>query len=188
MRSTWTVVSKNIRSAHVSAQNSALQRHRGCSSLSRTTTTSRSRSRVGLRLGRFAAVLLMSGYLENGGFACCKRPVHQHIEGSSFNRGQAEDTLPNLYHRFHARVMTDRSQPELGSQTRRASQDGHSTHTIPSSTSPADERGLSRWLPTNAFLGIIRDLKARAPYYASDWTDAWNYRVVPAIVLIFFAK
>ncbi|OBZ71230.1 hypothetical protein A0H81_08573 [Grifola frondosa] len=36
--------------------------------------------------------------------------------------------------------------------------------------------------------GIIRDFRSRLPYYASDWTDAWNYRVVPAIVLIFFAK
>ncbi|KZT12159.1 uncharacterized protein LAESUDRAFT_640800 [Laetiporus sulphureus 93-53] len=36
--------------------------------------------------------------------------------------------------------------------------------------------------------GIIRDVRSRAPYYLSDWTDAWNYRVVPAIVLIFFAN
>lgn len=28
--------------------------------------------------------------------------------------------------------------------------------------------------------GIYHDIRARAPYYASDWTDAWNYRVVPA--------
>ncbi|KAH9950623.1 anion exchanging protein [Amylocystis lapponica] len=36
--------------------------------------------------------------------------------------------------------------------------------------------------------GIIHDIRSRAPYYVSDWTDAWNYRVVPAIVLIFFAN
>ncbi len=35
---------------------------------------------------------------------------------------------------------------------------------------------------------IVRDIRRRAPYYVSDWTDAWNYRVVPAIVLIFCAK
>jgi hypothetical protein len=29
-------------------------------------------------------------------------------------------------------------------------------------------------------LGMRRDIKARVPYYLSDWTDAWNYRVVPA--------
>lgn len=36
--------------------------------------------------------------------------------------------------------------------------------------------------------GIIRDVRARAPWYISDWTDAWNYRVVPATALIFFAN
>lgn len=38
------------------------------------------------------------------------------------------------------------------------------------------------------FKGIIQDVRARAPYYVSDWTDAWDYRVIPATVLIFFAK
>lgn len=37
-------------------------------------------------------------------------------------------------------------------------------------------------------IGIRRDIRARAPYYVSDWTDAWNYRVVPATALIFFAN
>ncbi|CAA7261455.1 unnamed protein product [Cyclocybe aegerita] len=36
--------------------------------------------------------------------------------------------------------------------------------------------------------GIILDVRARAPWYLSDWTDAWNYRVVPATALIFFAN
>ncbi|KAH0586119.1 hypothetical protein H2248_007387 [Termitomyces sp. 'cryptogamus'] len=36
--------------------------------------------------------------------------------------------------------------------------------------------------------GIILDIRARAPWYISDWKDAWNYRVVPATALIFFAN
>lgn len=36
--------------------------------------------------------------------------------------------------------------------------------------------------------GVWNDIYSRIPYYASDWTDAWNYRVVPATTLIFFAK
>lgn len=36
--------------------------------------------------------------------------------------------------------------------------------------------------------GVWNDICSRIPYYASDWTDAWNYRVVPATALIFFAK
>ena len=37
-------------------------------------------------------------------------------------------------------------------------------------------------------VGIRLDIRSRAPWYLSDWTDAWNYRVVPATALIFFAK
>lgn len=36
--------------------------------------------------------------------------------------------------------------------------------------------------------GILVDIRARAPWYLSDWKDAWNYRVIPATALIFFAK
>ncbi|KAF8466950.1 HCO3 transporter family-domain-containing protein [Kalaharituber pfeilii] len=32
------------------------------------------------------------------------------------------------------------------------------------------------------------DFKRRAPYYWSDWSDAWDYRVVPSTVYMYFAK
>lgn len=35
---------------------------------------------------------------------------------------------------------------------------------------------------------MVNDVKRRAPYYRSDWTDAWDYRVVPATVYMYFAK
>jgi hypothetical protein len=35
---------------------------------------------------------------------------------------------------------------------------------------------------------MVNDIRKRAPFYLSDWTDAWNYRVVPATVYIYFAK
>ena len=47
---------------------------------------------------------------------------------------------------------------------------------------------LRSWLPVNVGAGILRDIRARAPWYWSDWTDAWNYRVIPATALILFAK
>jgi hypothetical protein len=28
--------------------------------------------------------------------------------------------------------------------------------------------------------GMKNDIVKRLPYYKSDWTDAWNYRVIPA--------
>lgn len=35
---------------------------------------------------------------------------------------------------------------------------------------------------------MINDIRRRAPFYLSDWTDAWDYRVVPATVYMYFAK
>lgn len=35
---------------------------------------------------------------------------------------------------------------------------------------------------------MIDDVKRRAPFYLSDWRDAWDYRVVPATVYMYFAK
>jgi HCO3- transporter family len=46
-------------------------------------------------------------------------------------------------------------------------------------------RGLLR---VKVGAGIVRDIRARAPWYWSDWKDAWNYRVLPATALVFFAK
>lgn len=38
------------------------------------------------------------------------------------------------------------------------------------------------------FRGMIDDARRRAPFYWSDWRDAWDYRVVPATVYMYFAK
>lgn len=35
---------------------------------------------------------------------------------------------------------------------------------------------------------MANDIRRRAPYYMSDWLDAWNYRVIPATVYMYFAK
>ncbi|CAE6487004.1 unnamed protein product [Rhizoctonia solani] len=42
--------------------------------------------------------------------------------------------------------------------------------------------------PFRPFSGMLADVKARAPYYLSDWSDACTYRVVPATAMIFFAN
>lgn len=36
--------------------------------------------------------------------------------------------------------------------------------------------------------GILNDLRARGPYYWSDIKDAYNYRVIPSVVFIFFTN
>lgn len=45
-----------------------------------------------------------------------------------------------------------------------------------------------RWWRIGLFRGMVNDIRRRAPYYWSDWKDAWDYRVVPATVYIYFAK
>jgi MFS superfamily sulfate permease-like transporter len=35
---------------------------------------------------------------------------------------------------------------------------------------------------------MANDLRQRAPYYLGDWTDAWDYRVVPATIYMYFAN
>ncbi|KAI3611021.1 anion exchange family protein [Moniliophthora roreri] len=72
---------------------------------------------------------------------------------------------------------------------------GENTPRYPSSAHPTSVTlGPSRrrhpvvaWF-TRLASGIVLDIRARGPYYVSDWTDAWNYRVVPATALIFFAN
>ena len=67
---------------------------------------------------------------------------------------------------------------------------GMKTSRSPSATlNDEPKNGLLGWFKSLGLCrGIARDIRSRAPYYVSDWRDAWNYRVIPAIVLIFFAK
>lgn len=37
-----------------------------------------------------------------------------------------------------------------------------------------------KWWRIYWFQGMINDVKRRAPYYVSDFTDAWDYRIVPS--------
>ncbi|KAK0626712.1 HCO3 transporter family-domain-containing protein [Immersiella caudata] len=46
----------------------------------------------------------------------------------------------------------------------------------------------SRWWKIRLFRGMVNDVRRRAPFYWSDWVDAWDYRVVPATVYMYFAN
>lgn len=48
--------------------------------------------------------------------------------------------------------------------------------------------GGGKWSRLALGRGMIDDVKRRAPYYARDWLDAWDYRVVPATLYMYFAK
>lgn len=94
--------------------------------------------------------------------------------------------------------MTDNEQQAPSSQTLRNRIKEEDETGCVVTAAPVSSRSPSTTLRISAqrrssrkirvFSGIINDIRSRAPYYVSDWTDAWNYRVIPAIVLIFFAK
>ncbi|KDN63094.1 hypothetical protein CSUB01_00168 [Colletotrichum sublineola] len=44
------------------------------------------------------------------------------------------------------------------------------------------------WWKVKLFRGMVNDIRRRAPFYVSDWIDAWDYRVVPATVYMYFAN
>ncbi|KAL8873137.1 MAG: hypothetical protein Q9174_001342 [Haloplaca sp. 1 TL-2023] len=48
--------------------------------------------------------------------------------------------------------------------------------------------GNKRWWKTQLFKGMSNDIRRRAPFFWSDWKDAWDYRVVPATIYMYFAK
>jgi hypothetical protein len=59
-------------------------------------------------------------------------------------------------------------------------------HISRSGPSPGLEKRT--WWKTRLFSGMYNDIRRRAPFYWSDWKDAWDYRVVPATVYMYFAK
>lgn len=58
----------------------------------------------------------------------------------------------------------------------------------PPTTAAAAATRDSQWWKVHLFRGMINDIRRRAPYYWSDWKDAWDYRVVPATIYMYFAK
>ncbi|KAH9241602.1 hypothetical protein K456DRAFT_30014 [Colletotrichum gloeosporioides 23] len=64
---------------------------------------------------------------------------------------------------------------------------GPTTTTSQHGSSSRRERS-SGWWKVQLFRGMVNDLRRRAPFYVSDWLDAWDYRVVPATVYMYFAN
>ncbi|KAL8667182.1 MAG: hypothetical protein Q9202_000754 [Teloschistes flavicans] len=58
------------------------------------------------------------------------------------------------------------------------------SRTATSSSSPRN----ARWWKIRLFRGMKKDIRRRAPFYWSDWKDAWDYRVVPATIYMYFAN
>ena len=94
----------------------------------------------------------------------------------------AGETSTRKSWRAHLGLLT-----HSGSRARQAGADAdglQQTATNPSSRS----RRAPKWWKVRLFRGMVNDVRRRAPFYWSDWRDAWDYRVVPATVYMYFAK
>ena len=76
---------------------------------------------------------------------------------------------------------SSKSQSRKDSETERLSREM-------SRQTTASRRRKPRWWKIRPFRGMIDDVKRRLPFYWSDWRDAWDYRVIPATVYMYFAK
>ena len=56
------------------------------------------------------------------------------------------------------------------------------------SSHPSAKPSSDAWWKTRLFAGMYNDIRRRTPFYWSDFRDAWDYRVVPATVYMYFAK
>lgn len=84
--------------------------------------------------------------------------------------------------------ITPVDQPDtMQKDTPRETSAGSSARASPTLRNDPSRKRRFRWL-SRLGAGIVNDVRSRLPWYKSDWADAWNYRVVPATALIFFAK
>ncbi|KAF2243411.1 hypothetical protein BU26DRAFT_437132 [Trematosphaeria pertusa] len=72
------------------------------------------------------------------------------------------------------------------------SRPGQNEHRLSRENTRQSRRSTSskrnKWWKTRLFRGMVNDIRRRAPFYWSDWKDAWDYRVVPATVYMYFAN
>ena len=61
-------------------------------------------------------------------------------------------------------------------------------HELPGVSTNASSTRNRSWWKIRLFKGMANDIRRRASFYLSDWQDAWNYRVIPATVYMYFAK
>ncbi|KAL9583379.1 MAG: hypothetical protein Q9212_002738 [Teloschistes hypoglaucus] len=69
-----------------------------------------------------------------------------------------------------------------------ANSDGTLDQPISTTATNSTRQGNAQWWKIRLFRGMKNDIRRRAPFYWSDWKDAWDYRVVPATVYMYFAN
>jgi hypothetical protein len=107
-----------------------------------------------------------------------RRPSGQSRRLSSIRSGNSG---PAISTRHSVSSVTARNAARDGSQQQQE-------QLRRASLSASTQSSPPKWWRIRFFRGMMNDVKRRAPYYWSDWTDAWDYRIVPATVYMYFAK
>lgn len=112
----------------------------------------------------------------------CILPAHRRERASSQGPSSREAKKPWQSRRSLFRSKDkDRDQNESQEQLSRE-------NTRTSTVGIMDLAKETTWWKVQLFRGMINDVRRRAPFYLSDWKDAWDYRVVPATIYMYFAK
>lgn len=111
-----------------------------------------------------------------------------HLPAGRLHPGSgAENRTPSVGSRRRFKGWTSSLVSRTGTQSRRHNAAGL-TYTASGGTAGSRPPRAPKWWKIRLFRGMINDVRRRAPYYWSDWVDAWDYRVVPATVYMYFAK
>jgi hypothetical protein len=105
------------------------------------------------------------------------RGLHLNRQTSSTARSQKKPWQSRRPPSFRSSKSQPREDPEIERLSQEISRQ-----------STASQRPKPKWWKIRLFRGMIDDVKRRLPYYRSDWRDAWDYRVIPATVYMYFAK
>ncbi|KAI1776309.1 HCO3 transporter family-domain-containing protein [Hypoxylon cercidicola] len=106
-------------------------------------------------------------------------------------------TLPTAMHAGGGHGTSSRPESRGATAPSSAGKLRHWTTSLLTTSRSADRRGgpdtaverrTDSWWKIHLFRGMVNDVRRRAPYYWSDWRDAWDYRVVPSTVYMYFAN
>jgi len=104
---------------------------------------------------------------------------HLHPTGAPHTHSNKTKKKP-----WQSRLPFSTSTSHNDSEERLSRSNSHASHALTTSS----KRRQKKWWKIRLFRGMVNDVRRRAPYYWSDWRDAWDYRVVPATVYMYFAK
>ncbi|KAH7321704.1 HCO3 transporter family-domain-containing protein [Rhexocercosporidium sp. MPI-PUGE-AT-0058] len=108
-----------------------------------------------------------------------RKPWHQRL-ALPFNSSSSRDSAT------HRETERERENGNGNGNGNRNRNDLH--HAQTNTNASTRSKHVAKWWKVRLFRGMINDVRRRLPFYWSDWVDAWDYRVVPATVYMYFAN